>query len=418
MPSPRFMIFQLILSVVLLLIQYFFYRKIIRYIEEKNLSSKYKKVLNVLFVVFNVPLIPLIFFRVRLYDLPMWFVYGGVFPFYTWHFTFFLCFFYWLAGQIIYLPIRMSLWFGKRINVVNHQLESLRQQTTIITFDKRRRAFLQNGFTLLAGTTMVGTGYAAYAKDDCEVVTKEIFLHTLPSSFDGFTISMISDVHSSVFMTKERMKEYVALTNSLKSDLIVVTGDHVNSFVDEVYPFAEAFTDLKAPFGVYGVLGNHDFFTDDVDVVTREINDCGIKMLRNERIEITKGDEKFYLIGIDDTGSAQRADTRIAMTTNGIESETPKILLCHRPYFLEQARQHKIDLTLSGHTHGGQIVFAKFGTNVIAPARIASPYVAGLYSLGNSQMYVNRGIGTVGPPIRLNCPPEITKIVLRRKQSA
>jgi uncharacterized protein len=92
----------------------------------------------------------------------------------------------------------------------------------------------------------------------------------------------------------------------------------------------------------------------------------------------------------------------------------PRILLCHRPYYLKTASEKNIDLVLSGHTHGGQVVFGRFGDVVIAPSRLASRYVAGKYRMGNTHMYVSRGIGTVGLPIRINCPPEITMITLRK----
>jgi len=342
-------------------------------------------------------------------------MYGGVIPFYIWHVSFLISFFFWLVGLFMSLPFQAALWLGKQFNHLRDKITAAQNNKTYRTFDTKRRAFLQKGFTAVTGTVIVGTTYAGYAKDDCEIVTKEIFLKNLPESFDGFTIGMLSDVHSSVFMTKSKMRDYALKVNALACDIIVITGDHVNSLVEEVYPFAEAFTDLKARDGVYGVLGNHDFFTPDVDLVCKEIEACGIRLLRNEGMAITKNGSQLYLLGIDDTGNSKRVESYLTAATRGCERNIPKILLCHRPYFIEQANNYGIDLTLSGHTHGGQIVIAKLGRTVYAPARIASPYIAGLYSFGNTQLYVNRGIGTVGPPIRINCPPEITRIVLRRK---
>ena len=183
--------------------------------------------------------------------------------------------------------------------------------------------------------------------------------------------------------------------------------------IEEVYPFAEAFEGLKAPYGVYGVLGNHDFYTRDVNTVVKEVNGCGIKLLRNENVTIQKNGSYFHLVGVDDIGTHDQADMAMTYALRGINDQVPKILMCHRPYFFDVAESKGIALTLSGHTHGGQIVFFKMGSTIIAPARIASPYVSGLYTINESNMYVNRGLGTVGIPVRLNCPPEITKITLR-----
>jgi predicted MPP superfamily phosphohydrolase len=229
----------------------------------------------------------------------------------------------------------------------------------------------------------------------------------------GFTIALLSDIHSSVFMPRDEMERYAAIVNSLNADLIVVPGDFVNSQVNEVYPFAEAFQVLRAPHGVYGVLGNHDFYA-GVEPVAREVDACGIRLLRNDKITISKDGGTFYLIGVDDVGRRNTAPILIDEAIGDAPLAVPRILLCHRPYYLKDAADKKIDLVLSGHTHGGQVVFGQFGDVVIAPARIASKYVAGKYQEGNTHMYVTSGIGTVGLPVRLNCPPEITMITLLR----
>jgi len=194
--------------------------------------------------------------------------------------------------------------------------------------------------------------------------------------------------------------------------MITVVGDFVNSQPSEVYPFAEAFSELKARYGVYGVLGNHDYYSRDVDTVARNVNECGIKLLVNDRVALEKDNKKLYLLGADDVGNSERAGQSFDRMLKGIDESIPKILLCHRPYFFDQSARRGIALTLSGHTHGGQIVFARIGNDIISLARLASPYVAGLYSIESSRMYVSRGVGTVGVPVRLNCPPEITKITL------
>jgi len=186
----------------------------------------------------------------------------------------------------------------------------------------------------------------------------------------------------------------------------------VNSQVSEVYPFAESFSNLRASHGVYGVMGNHDFYNHDPELVAREVDECGITLLRDDKTIVEKDGGQFYLIGVDDVGRANNAMVRMDEAIGYAPLKIPRILLCHRPYYLPQAAARKIDLVLSGHTHGGQVVLGRFGDVVLAPASLASHYIAGKYSFGTTNMYVSRGVGTVGLPIRLNCPPEITKITL------
>jgi predicted MPP superfamily phosphohydrolase len=185
----------------------------------------------------------------------------------------------------------------------------------------------------------------------------------------------------------------------LKADVIFVTGDFVNSKVSEVYPFAEVFTDLKAPMGVFGVTGNHDYYSGDIETVVKEIEQCGIKILRNENLSLERNGEKIHLLGIDDKYSksvqeyVETGKTEIGAVENlikGIPEVEKKILLCHKPYYFDDYAKLGMDLVLSGHTHGGQLVFAKFGNIPISFATIISKYVAG----------------------RLNCPPEISLITL------
>lgn len=278
-------------------------------------------------------------------------------------------------------------------------------------FDKHRRKFLQQTTLGLSSLSFVGSSVASMDQD-YETIEKIVTIRNLPEQFKGFTIGMISDIHSSVFMNKDDMDEYVKAMNALETDLIVVTGDFVNSRTEEVYPFAEAFSELRAPFGVFGCLGNHDYFADDVERVARVVDDCGVKLLRNDSTAIRKENAFLNLIGVDDIGRGTDPNDYMDNAMTFVKNEYPRILLCHKPYYFENAKDRKIDLTLSGHTHGGQIVFGMVGNTPISFATLASKYVAGLYQLGNAQLYVNRGIGTVGLPLRINCPPEITKITL------
>jgi predicted MPP superfamily phosphohydrolase len=268
----------------------------------------------------------------------------------------------------------------------------------------------------LTATSFAGISYGIFSsRMGHELTNVEFPMTNLPEQLHGFSIALVSDIHSSVFMTKHDMDAYVQYVNDLKADLIAVTGDFVNGLTEEVYPFAEAFCNLKAPLGVYGVMGNHDFYAPDPETVAREVDGCGVKLLRNDKVMIQKNGARFYLLGIDDVGSPERAANKmgIAMGPSPLR-DLPRILLCHRPYFIQQASEKRMDLVLSGHTHGGQIVFGRLGDVSMTPAALASPYVWGKYRVADTHMYVSRGIGTVGIPVRINCPPEITRITLTK----
>jgi hypothetical protein len=333
-------------------------------------------------------------------------------PFFIWH----------LATLFIFLVLgitalsKVPLILAKQLILLHpgtgRKMDTLMNTNKFQQFDSTRRLFLQKGVIGLSAYSFIGATGGVIGRDEYEILRTTITIPNLPKAFKGFTIGMMSDIHSSVFMNKQDMTDYVSIMNSLGTDLVVVTGDMVNSQVEEVYPFAEAFSNLKAQYGVYGCLGNHDFFTKNVDVVAKKIDDCGVSLLRNDAVTIEKDGEIFNLIGVDDIGRGVDPDNYLTQALRGIRNTAPKILLCHKPYYFQNALEKKIDLTLSGHTHGGQIVFATVDRTPISFAALASKYVAGLYKLDTSQLYVNKGLGSVGVPFRINCPPELTVITL------
>lgn len=289
----------------------------------------------------------------------------------------------------------------------------------------QRRRFIRRSAFALGGLLLNGSVLAAAnSKEDSRIERVTVRIPNLPEGLKGTTIAMISDIHSSLFMTRENMEYYANILKSLKADMIVLPGDFVNSKVREVYPFAEAFSGLSAPLGVYGVTGNHDYYTREIDVVAKEVEQAGIRMLRNENLRIEKNGVGFRILGIDDDAiydvreyrrKGKTEKGRIENLLKGIREDEPTIFLCHKPYPFEDYAQLGIDLTLSGHTHGGQIVLGKLDKLNVSVASLASTYIAGLYKARSnpaSQMYVSRGIGAVGVPVRINCPPEVTHITL------
>ena len=285
-----------------------------------------------------------------------------------------------------------------------------------------RRAFLHTGILGLSGLALTSSSFGIMGRNDVEITYRTFNIPNLPRAWHGKTITFLSDIHSGPFMGLDELRNVVRIVNSLKSDIVVIPGDFVTSHVDEMPAFIEAMSELKAPHGVFGCTGNHDYYA-GVDAVSRSVEQIDFRMLRNENTRLEIDGEPLFLIGVDDGDAHGIKDyvegkraVHIESSFAGIPSHAASILLCHKPYLFEEFAKTNVGLMLAGHTHGGQIVLARFGRSVLALSSLASQYVEGVYlpeeSKSNMQMYVSRGIGVVGLPIRINCRPEITKITL------
>lgn len=273
-----------------------------------------------------------------------------------------------------------------------------------------RRSFLKKTAIGLGGYTFIGSMYNIYSRDDYKIENVILRPKSLPAQLVGLRIVMISDIHAGLYMTEDDMSKYSEELNKLNADIIFIPGDFVTSKTNEVIPFVKAFSGLRSKFGTYACLGNHDFFADP-NVITEKLEENRIKVLRNSSAELDINGSKLMLSGVDD---GKHADfSKVAHEANSLN--TTRILLCHKPYYFDDAVAGGYDIMLSGHTHGGQIVFVNFLGFKLTPATFASPYVAGKYRRGDSVLYVSRGIGTIGLPLRLNCPPEITVFTLMQK---
>lgn len=408
------MLFRFVVPTVLLLVQLMLYLRLRRWF--KTATPEWKRLeplATTLFAIFNAAAIMVFAVRPRILSWPEWLMISAVYPFYVWHGATFFIGLILLCVSLIKLPAQILLWIARRIPVTKRRLELLHGHPGFQRFDAGRRVFLRRSVAGLATVSFSSYAYGMFVGTERLDVTNQTFLiPNLHPDLSGFTIGLITDVHSGVFMTRSHMEEYVATVNSLNTDLIAVVGDFVTSSVDEVYPFGEAFSRLHAPYGVVGVTGNHEFYTQDPSLVIREVEQCGIRLLRDDKMVVTKNTGSFYLIGVDDPAIRSTPTVKLDAAIGSAPLSIPRILLCHRPYYIANAADRNIDLILSGHTHGGQIVLGRVGNTILAPATIASPYVAGTYTFGTTIMYVSRGVGTVGLPVRINCPPEISKITL------
>jgi predicted MPP superfamily phosphohydrolase len=236
------------------------------------------------------------------------------------------------------------------------------------------------------------------------------------------TIAQLSDLHAGSFFSKRPMEEAVATVQGLRPDAIMITGDFVNNDAREMSVITPSLQQLSADLGVYGCLGNHDHYARIEDVIG-QMRATPVDLLVNENRLLAIDGAKLDLIGVDNTGFYQHfADMPRALSSLDPESNAFRILLAHTPTYWDEyvrANHPDIDLMLSGHTHGGQIGF-EIGPLRYSLARIAYPRWAGLYEEpradgeGKQLLYVNRGVGTVGPPLRLGIRPEITLLTLRK----
>jgi predicted MPP superfamily phosphohydrolase len=375
------------------------------------------------YVFFSLPFIFIIITGINLTQLPDWVYNIYVVPFYAFTAANFFIGVYLLAGKIIKLPFIITAFVLNKFKKTKKWLSDLKEKRSVKKFDSGRRKFVTGAAMAVSTYAFVGSAIAVSGKDDYEITEQEIKINNLPESLKGTTITLICDLHSGPYMSEGMMKNYADIINDLSSDMIFIPGDLTNSNTYEAAPFAKAFRDLKAKHGVYATLGNHDYFSDPDFVAAVVDNESPIRLLRNESLALEINGEKLAILGVDDVRRSNAdydpivisyIDTTINSAKKNIPDydNTPKLMLYHKPYFLKQISEKNIDFVVSGHTHGGQVVLAKFGNTNLSLAATVSPYVSGLYKEGNSQMYVSRGIGFVAMPLRLNCPPEITKITL------
>jgi len=244
--------------------------------------------------------------------------------------------------------------------------------------------------------------------DRFSVNDERIWLDALPSAFHGLRVVQISDIHHGLFLPKEWLSEAVRQANRLNPDIIALTGDFVTYSRRNIAPAAELLGRLRARYGVYAVLGNHDFRV-DADAITAALRRQRIDVLRNRHVTLWFGGESIYLAGVDDYGYG--ADLRRAM--RGVPREAATVLLAHNPRVIHLASRHNVSLVLSGHTHGGQVNLPLLGTVYgRSPERLR--YKIGWDRMGATQIYVSRGIGTIVLPWRLRCPAEITHLELHQ----
>jgi predicted MPP superfamily phosphohydrolase len=315
--------------------------------------------------------------------------------------------------------VRAAGWVYRRARTAIHKHTAAPDAETTLLSPGRRR-FLEQTAVLVSATPFVATGYGLlYERQNVEVVRQRVRLARLPKAFEGFRIAQLSDIHIGPFTTAEYIRRCVAITNGLEPDLIALTGDYICWDPEAQGEVVRVLAGLRAPHGVYGCMGNHEADVGIEDSITRLFAAQGIRMLRQERAPIRLGDEMLNLIGIDhgnapDAERQVEGDRRLQRLKALVMPNTVNILLIHYPHAFGD-HELGIDLTLSGDIHGGgqlSLDFIHRGLNL--GSLMGVPYIRGLYENGGEQLYMNRGIGITGFPIRLGARPEITVLELAR----
>ena len=354
----------------------------------------------------------------------------------------------WLSSSIFsYLFIKLIAsadWLWQRLST----LFSTASQTPITTsvgmekVNHSRRYFFQAAGVLAGAVPFVSAAYGFVAERlRFQIHEVDIPITNLPPALDGLRITQLSDIHIGSYMPVAQVRRAVGMANELHGDLTVVTGDFLTGRTDPLEDCIAELSRLRSPLGVWGCNGNHEIYADAEDEAAALFHRYGMKLLRHEHSELSFRGSALNLIGVDYQRQRAADGSRLPMLV-GLEPlvrrDVPNILLSHNPNSFPRAAELGIELSLAGHTHGGQ-VRVEVLDHRWSPAEFFTSYVAGLYrrplgfdaalsekqisslfpasslkSLASSTIYVNRGLGTIGAPVRLGVPPEITLLTLRR----
>jgi uncharacterized protein len=328
----------------------------------------------------------------------------------------------WLFGSLLGLLLIIPLWMADRMaRAARWTFRKLIVPQRPQLPSSSRRRFLEQTTTAFCAAPFVAGAYGLfYGRLNLETIQKRIMLRRLPKAFEGLRIVQLSDIHISAFMSAEEIRRYAAIANQLKPDLIVLTGDFVTWEGAAQGAVVDALSGLKAPFGVFGCLGNHEWMTETESSITRLFAARGTRILRGENVAVKSGGSTLNLLGVDYQALEGRleapghsVDHYLPAVERLLVPDTVNILLSHNPNTFDRAAELGIDLSLSGHTHGGQLAL-ELPHTCLAPVRLITPYIRGWFQDRDAQLYVNRGIGTLTFPMRLGARPEITVFELVR----
>jgi predicted MPP superfamily phosphohydrolase len=297
-------------------------------------------------------------------------------------------------------------------------------------FLPERRKFFSQIALGIAAIPFLGLLYGiTKGKYNYKVIRQTLFFPDLPDAFEGFTITQISDVHSGSFDNPDKINYAIDLVNQQKSDMILFTGDIVNTHAKEMLPWIETFNRIeKHEYGKYSVLGNHDYGEyvtwpnqkakdENFQAIKDLYGKIGFKLLLNENVKIRKGNDEIAIVGVENWGHNFKQAGDINKASEGLNANDFKILMSHDPSHWEyEVKKHPINfqLTMSGHTHGFQFGIEIPGVFKWSPVQYIYKQWAGLYQEFGRYIYVNRGFGFHAYPGRVGIWPEITVFELKK----
>lgn len=337
----------------------------------------------------------------------------------------------WLQALLIGIPLAVFLVFDEQIlprksPLVPHNLRTtlqeftnliyfasigcaflLRLRNAVPPFRSERRTFLRVSTVAVCAAPAVALASGLITRKDFHINELDLRFAELPKDLNGLRIVQISDLHVSTFFSVDDLRRVVDATNSLGADLTIITGDLITDEYDPLERCLYELRRLKSSTGVWGCLGNHDKYAGAEKFAQQRGRQLGLNFLRHQAQVVQFGRSRLNLVGID----YQEPPYVLPGLEDLVSPGDFNVLLSHTPALFPVAAEKGFDLTLSGHTHGGQINIEILGTNLNL-ADLRTPYTKGAYSLPKSRIYVNSGLGTIGVPVRLGAPAEISVIRL------
>jgi predicted MPP superfamily phosphohydrolase len=276
-----------------------------------------------------------------------------------------------------------------------------------VTYLTRRNILKKGAMAFVGGGILARSGWVEAT--DLPMVRRVTLTHpALPRAFDGLRIVQVADVHAGIFMPPERLTRVRSLVEALSPDLVVFTGDQLDRRHVDADFFVHGFAGIDAPLGAFGILGNHDHLAGP-RLALAALEAVGVTPLVNQSATLERDGSRILLVGVDDLDAAPGWGPDFVVAHRG-DAEF-RLLLCHQPNGWRAGRAAGANVTLAGHTHGGQIAVPSRGLNV---ARLSTSYIAGPYEKGGQLLYVSRGIGVGAVPLRFGVPPEVDLVTLRR----
>jgi predicted MPP superfamily phosphohydrolase len=387
-------VFVVVLATVLGLVQLYLFKRLVK---DTTRPGRARWALTVLLVVLAAVLVAALFLRRSVGATTLtWFAWPG----YVW----FALVAYLFLALLVLEPVRLLLRGWTR------RPQPSTESQPAAPPDVTRRLFLARASAAAAGVasvSLVGVGMAS-ALGPPDVLRLPVRLRRLDPAFNGFRIAVVSDIHLGPLAGRSHTERIVRMINETNPDLVAIVGDLVDGTVEELGSAAEPLRDLVSREGSFFVTGNHEYFVPDTADWLRELEHFGVHSLRNESTAIRRGGKTFHLAGVNDvTGKAHGEPPDYDRALSGLDASAPTVLLAHQPVMVTQAAERGVDLQLSGHTHGGQMWPFHYVVSAVQPS------LAGLSTVDDTQLYVTRGAGFWGPPVRVGAPPDITVMSLQ-----